>query len=59
MVKTDIDKYSDEDETFGIDRINLLDLEWYYVPYTEWRSTNVFTTNNINECMILNDFIHI
>ena len=27
VVKTDIDKYSDEDETFGIDRINLLDLE--------------------------------
>ena len=59
VVKTYIDESSDEYESFVIDRINLADPEWNYEPSTGHKYTTIkrFTSNNINKCMMLNNFI--
>ena len=59
LVKMDIDESSDEDEVFGIDRINLVDSKLHSQPSTGRRATTMktFTPNNKNKCMMLNNFI--
>ena len=59
VVKKYIDESSDEYESFVIDRINLADSEWNYEPSTGRKSTAIkrLTSNNINKCMMLNNFI--
>ena len=58
VVKTYIDESSDEYESFVIDRINLADPEWNYELSTGHKYTTIkrFTPNNINKCMMLNNF---
>ena len=58
VVKTDIDESINKYEDFRIYIIKLAGLEWYSEQTDGRRATTIklFTPNNINECMMLNNF---